>query len=82
MGIFDKGIVGGKPRAFKKCPECYATLLVNVDRCFSCKAKVGPVDAKGYARRPTDWKSYFLCFLSWALFGLYVWWVFFKEKNG
>lgn len=46
--------------------------------CSACGIRVGKVDRFGMARKPTDWKSYLICFLAWLGFGLYIWWAFFR----
>jgi len=63
----------------KRCPECFYELPLNAKECISCHTKVGPVSADGRARKPTDWISYALCFVSWLIFILYVWWAFLRK---
>ena len=61
----------------KRCPECFVSLPIDATRCYSCKARVGKVDAQGKARRPVNWYAYLTCILSWAAFILYIRWAFF-----
>ncbi len=62
----------------KKCPDCFEVLVLDAKRCTYCNKRVGRVDRNGYARRPTDWKGYTYCILSWLLFGFYIWWAFIR----
>jgi hypothetical protein len=63
----------------KKCPNCYVYLQADADRCHSCGSRVGKRDKTGFAAKPVNWKAYTVSVLAWAAFGLYIWWVFFKE---
>jgi len=57
----------------KLCPYCSTHLLLDATECSYCMKRVGPANRQGIAQKPTDWKAYTACFLSWgALFG-YFW---------
>jgi predicted amidophosphoribosyltransferase len=62
----------------KRCPNCLTYLPVDAKICSRCKKKVGEVDAHGMAKKPIDWLSYIISFLSALGLGLYIWWLFFK----
>jgi len=57
----------------KVCPYCSTHLLLNATACSYCKKKVGPVNKQGIAEKPTDWKAYTACFLSWGALFVYFW---------
>ena len=63
----------------KKCPECFAYLPLNTEKCPSCNTKLGDVDKLGFARRPFDWMAYVIAILSIAGLCVFVWWAFFRE---
>lgn len=83
MGLFKTGAVEktdkqpDKQYLVKRCPECLISLPLDTSVCYSCRTRVGEVDGDGKARKKTNWYSYLACFVSWAVFGLYVWWAFF-----
>jgi hypothetical protein len=60
----------------KRCPECYAYMPLNANRCPSCKIRVGDVEVHGMAKRSTNWSSYFIALLAIAGFCIYFWWAF------
>jgi hypothetical protein len=67
------GKTGRSSGLTKVCPYCSTHLLLQATACSYCKKKVGPVNKQGIAQKPTDWKAYTVCFLTWgALFG-YFW---------
>ena len=57
----------------KVCPYCSTHLLLQATACSYCKKKVGPVNNQGIAERPTDWKAYTACTISWAVLFVYFW---------
>lgn len=57
----------------KVCPYCSTPLLVSATACSYCKKKVGPMNKQGIAEKPTDWKAYTACFLSWGALFVYFW---------
>jgi len=57
----------------KKCPYCSTHLATNALSCSYCKKKVGPVNKHGIAEKPTDWKAYTACFVSWGALFAYFW---------
>lgn len=64
----------------KRCPYCRVHLASNEETCFSCGHRVGPLDPQtGYARIPSRWKNAIVSILTWAAFGAYMWWAFFKK---
>ncbi|CAN2040068.1 hypothetical protein GMMP15_1530031 [Candidatus Magnetomoraceae bacterium gMMP-15] len=63
---------------FKQCPHCSGYIPINASICEQCKKKVGKIDKWGYAKKPFDWKSYVLCFLSWLGLFLYLERILFK----
>jgi len=64
----------------KKCPECFTYLPIDAEVCVSCKIKVGKLGKHGLAQKPVDWLSYVRCLSMWVIFGLYMWWVFLRDK--
>jgi len=60
-------------RLTKVCPYCSTHLLLNATACSYCKKKVGPANRQGIAEKPTDWKAYTVCFLSWGVMFVYFW---------
>ena len=67
------GKKGGTSRLTKVCPYCSTHLLLNATACTYCKKKVGPANKQGIAEKPTDWKAYTVCFLSWGAMFVYFW---------
>ena len=67
-------------KSTKKCPECLTYLPSNATVCDSCNAKVGPADERGIAKKPTDWTSYVIAIIGMLMFGLFIWWSFFRDK--
>jgi hypothetical protein len=67
-------------KSTKKCHECFVYLPSNATVCDSCKTKVGPADERGIAKKPTDWKSYLIAVLGIVAFGVFLWWILFKDK--
>ena len=65
-------------KSTKKCPECFAYLPSNATVCDSCKTKVGAADERGIAKKPTDWKSYFMAILGFVALGIFIWYSFFR----
>lgn len=63
----------------KKCPLCFTYIPLDSLKCPSCKARVGSVDKHGMATKSTDWGSYLICFLAWAVLAIYVWFAFFRS---
>jgi len=57
----------------KVCPYCSTHLIINATECTYCKKKVGPVNKQGIAEKPTDWKAYTACFVSWFALFFYFW---------
>ncbi|MDF1592232.1 MAG: hypothetical protein P1P89_12000 [Desulfobacterales bacterium] len=57
----------------KVCPYCSTHLLLQATACTYCTKKVGPVNRQGIAEKPTDWKAYTACFLSWGALFIYFW---------
>ncbi|RTZ95950.1 MAG: hypothetical protein DSY90_11995 [Deltaproteobacteria bacterium] len=64
----------------KKCPECLVYLAPDARECFSCGTRVREADAMGIARRRVNWKAYLYSVVTAAIFGLYLWWAFFKDS--
>lgn len=60
----------------KRCPECFINLPLDAKRCFSCNTRVGRPNKHGVARKGTNWISYIVCILSWAILIIYVKWAF------
>jgi len=70
-----------RTHSVKKCPECFVYLPLHEKRCPSCKTKLADVDQKtGIAKKPVDWKAYFMCLASMALLAFFVWWFLLKDK--
>ncbi len=67
------------PHPVKKCPECFAYVPLDADRCHDCGARLREVDWLGFARRPIDWRGYLIAFLFAALYGVFLWWAFFRD---
>jgi len=63
----------------KKCPECFTHLPLNAKKCTVCNTLVSDVNRHGMAKRPIDWRAYTICFLSWLVLGLYIWWAFLRD---
>jgi len=64
---------------FKKCPECFTNLSMEIRKCPSCDQKLKQgIDKHGYAKKVTDWKSYFLFLLSFVGVIAFIWWAFSK----
>jgi hypothetical protein len=57
----------------KVCPYCSTHLLINATACSYCKKKVGPINKQGIAEKPTDWKAYTICIVSWVAMFSYFW---------
>jgi len=57
----------------KVCPYCSTHLLISATACSYCKKKVGPINRQGIAEKPTDWKAYTACFLTWGALFVYFW---------
>lgn len=57
----------------KVCPYCSTHLLKTATECSYCKKKVGPANRQGIAEKPTDWKAYTVCSISWAVLFAYFW---------
>ena len=57
----------------KVCPYCSTHLIINATECSYCKKKVGPRNKQGVAEKPTDWKAYTACFVSWFALFVYFW---------
>ncbi len=64
----------------KKCYNCYTYLALDAEECYSCKKKVGKANKYGIAKQPTDWTACARAFLMWSIFGLFIWWKFFRDK--
>ena len=64
----------------KKCPECFTFLPREAKVCHSCNIKVGEAQKDGIAKRPVDWMSYVTAILAAIIFGVFVWWSFFRSK--
>jgi len=64
---------GKSPGLTKICPYCSTHLLKNATNCSYCKKKVGPANKQGIAEKPTDWKAYTVCSLSWGALFAYFW---------
>ncbi len=73
MGNSDDGKKGKSTGLTKVCPYCSTHLLMSAAECTYCKKKVGPVNRQGIAEKPTDWKAYTACFLSWGAMFAYFW---------
>ena len=63
----------------KKCPDCFNHLPMSATKCTACGAKVGHGTKHGLAQRPTDWRAYAVCLLSWLVLAIYVWWAFLRK---
>jgi hypothetical protein len=64
---------------YKRCPECFTNLSVEIKECPFCGQKVKKsIDRHGYAKKVTNWKSYISFLLSLAIFIAFIWWAFFK----
>ena len=57
----------------KKCPYCSTHLIPSAQVCTYCKKKVGPINKHGIADKPTDWKAYTACSISWFALFIYFW---------
>ena len=66
-----------KPYTTKRCPDCLANMSMEAEICPGCNKEVGKINKHGMAQKPIDWRSYVLCLLAWAGFGVYIWWAFF-----
>jgi hypothetical protein len=66
--------------ATKRCPECTVHIPIDATRCTDCGKRVGPVDKSGVARRATNYRAYAEMIIAFVVFGLFVWWFFFKDK--
>jgi hypothetical protein len=64
----------------KKCPDCYTYLKADADRCTACGIKVGKRGKTGLATKPFNWKGYLIAVFAWTVFGLYIWWAFFRGE--
>ncbi|ABW66079.1 hypothetical protein [Desulfosudis oleivorans] len=64
-------------RSYKQCPDCLARMPLNATRCPECNQRVGEIQADGKALKPTDWKSYIVTAILFALFYFFVRWAFF-----
>ena len=62
----------------KRCWSCNTHMQLRYDRCPDCKVKVGKVNEHGVARKPVDWKNYFLGIAGAVAFGVFVWWAFIR----
>lgn len=83
MSLFSFEVLSkNKPESpkLKKCPTCFAYLLIHAEVCDMCQQKVRKIDKWGIAQKPVDRMSYVRCLLMWCLFGLYMWWLFFQDK--
>jgi len=60
----------------KRCPECGVNLPLDARRCFFCHTRVGRADKHGMAIKATNWISYLVCILSWAILIFYIKWAF------
>ncbi|MDY6831623.1 MAG: hypothetical protein SWC96_07225 [Thermodesulfobacteriota bacterium] len=69
----------GEPvlRSYKQCPDCLSRMPLNATKCPECGQRVGEVQADGKALKPTDWKSYIVTAILFALFYFFVRWAFF-----
>jgi hypothetical protein len=76
----DQDTNGAPPPTMKKCPECFTYLQLDDKVCFACHTKVGKMDKNGIAARPVDFLAYMRCLLMWAIFFLYIWWAFLRDK--
>ncbi len=63
----------------KKCPECFDYIPLDAVKCPFCKTRLGSVDKHGMATKSTNWGSYIICFLAWAVLVIYVWFAFFRS---
>jgi len=63
----------------KKCPQCFTYVPLDALKCPRCKTRLGKVDKHGMAIKSTDWGSYLLCLLAWAVLAIYVWYAFFRS---
>jgi len=57
----------------KKCPYCSTHLIPSAQVCTYCKKKVGPMNKHGIADKPTNWKAYTACFMTWGGLFFYFW---------
>ena len=57
----------------KKMPLLLNPSYPQCESCSYCKKKVGPVNKHGIANKPTDYKAYTACMLSWAGLFFYFW---------
>jgi phage FluMu protein Com len=62
----------------KKCPQCFTYAPMDALKCPRCKTRIRKVDKHGMAIKDTDWGSYLLCLLAWAVLAIYVWYAFFR----
>lgn len=63
---------------FKRCPECLSNIPIHVGECPECQQKVGPPDKRGVATKPVNWTGYLSAAILWIVFGVFMWWAFFK----
>ncbi len=57
----------------KRCPECFAYLKLNANKCVACGLSVGNIDKHGLAKRHINWKAYLTFVVSAVVLGLYIW---------
>jgi len=62
----------------KRCWSCNTYMQLHIDRCPSCKTKVGDINEHGVARKPIEWKNYILGIAASAAFCYFIWWAFLK----
>ena len=69
-----------KSDTIKRCPECFTNLPFETIVCPWCFQKIrNKIDKHGYAKKTTDWRAYLVCFITWTVAGLYIWWAFLRE---
>lgn len=67
----------GKRFSTKKCYECLTHLPLQAKVCTACKARVGPADRNGIAKKPVDWRSYAVFAVALAVLVGFIWKAFF-----
>jgi hypothetical protein len=63
----------------KRCPHCFAELLLDAERCPACLEKVGKAGRDGRAKELIDWRAYGTCIFAWVFFAWVVWYGFFRD---
>lgn len=63
----------------KKCPECFAYLPLDAQKCHDCGTRLEEVDWLGFAKKPIDWRGYLIAFLVVVAYCVFIWYAFFRD---